>query len=113
MNKDVGKTIQNWAIFLCAVGVIASIIGGIYLLTQNNLFGLALGLFGTIISCLVYYLMDGFGELVTNSGKILSQSCAISELLNNNSKLGLQKDEENKQEQEIQTGNCEEELPNE
>lgn len=68
MFDNVGYKLKMSATVICVVGVIVSLIGGIFLMTQHMVpAGLVTIIVGTLFSWLSNLCLYGFGELVENS----------------------------------------------
>lgn len=64
MNSKVAARIKDASRFVCAFGIIASIIVGIKLLWLDNAIGFLEIIIGAFISWLSYLILYGFGELI-------------------------------------------------
>lgn len=64
MNSKVAERIEDASRFVCAFGIIASIIVGISLITSESSMGFLVIIIGVFISWLSYLILYGFGELI-------------------------------------------------
>ena len=89
MFDNIGGKIKGLAKFFCWLGIIASVIGGIAIIvagaqmnsyyysysssviTTAILSGIAVMVFGSLISWIGSFLLYGFGQLVDNSDKLV------------------------------------------
>lgn len=78
MFDNVGSKIKGLASFFCWGGIIASVVGGIWLigLLDEDLFwvGIIVLILGSVLSWISSFVLYGFGELVTNSAIIAGKS---------------------------------------
>lgn len=73
MFDNVGSKIKALASFFCWGGIIASVIGGIIVITLDEDLvwaGLAVIIIGSLLSWVSSFVLYGFGELVVNSAII-------------------------------------------
>lgn len=73
MFANVGSKIKALASFFCWGGIIASVIGGIIVITLDEDLvwaGLAVIIIGSLLSWVSSFVLYGFGELVVNSAII-------------------------------------------
>ena len=73
MYKNVGERIKILAMAYAALLAVGSVVTGIILLTSENWFGL-LFFFGPIASWALSLPLYGFGQLVSNSDKLVRES---------------------------------------
>ena len=74
MFDNVGSKIKALASFFCWGGIIASVIGGIIVITLDEDLvwaGLAVIIIGSLLSWVSSFVLYGFGELVVNSAIIV------------------------------------------
>ena len=93
MFENVGEKIQKAASFLFVFEIIASLIGGFFLIA-NELFilGLITIIAGSFVSWLSFLFVYGYGQLIENSDRIATQAGRINKNLK--SSLGLEKKKE-------------------
>ena len=75
MFENIGKKIKKLAQFYTGIGIVVSIILGIITATidpEMGLFGLILVIVGSIASWLSSLVLYGFGQLVDNTDKIVT-----------------------------------------
>ena len=79
MFDNVGSKIKALASFFCWGGIIASVIGGIIVITLEDLVwaGLAVIIIGSLLSWVSSFVLYGFGELVVNSAIIAGKEGKI------------------------------------
>lgn len=71
MFNNIGGKIKGLAAFICWVGIIASILGGIVLMLAGDemfiLIGIAVAIVGSLASWIGSFVMYGYGQLIYNS----------------------------------------------
>ena len=70
MFSNIGGKIKALAVVICVLGIIASVIGGIYLISLHEeliVSGVLTIVIGSLVSWLSVLCLYGFGELVENS----------------------------------------------
>ncbi|HCJ92739.1 MAG TPA: hypothetical protein DHV92_05420 [Ruminococcaceae bacterium] len=80
MFDNVGSKIKALASFFCWGGIIASVIGGIIVITLDEDLvwaGLAVIIIGSLLSWVSSFVLYGFGELVVNSAIIAGKEGKI------------------------------------
>ena len=80
MFDNVGSKIKALASFFCWGGIIASVIGGIIVITLDEDLvwtGLAVIIIGSLLSWVSSFVLYGFGELVVNSAIIAGKEGQI------------------------------------
>lgn len=74
MFNNIGGKIKGLASFICWLGIIGSVLGGIVLMMMGDELGIILGivvaLVGSLISWIGSFLLYGFGQLIYNSDVI-------------------------------------------
>lgn len=65
--KNVGSRIRGLAGIIFAIGVLASVIGGLYMLSESPIKGIAVVVGGLIVSYLSTLGLFAFGVLIENS----------------------------------------------
>ena len=82
MFNDIGKKIKAVAALSAALGMIASLIVGLVLMSEDSVgLGLVTIIFGSLLSWVSSFALYGFGELVDNSAKTAANSAKIVSLL--------------------------------
>lgn len=80
MFENVGSKIKGLASFFCWGGIIASVVGGIWLIALLDedfiLPGLLIIALGSLLSWVSSFVLYGFGELVSNSAIIAGKTTA-------------------------------------
>ncbi len=77
MNSNIAEKIKDSSRFVCAFGIIASIIVGISLITSESSIGFLVIIIGAFISWLSYIILYGFGKLIENSEIIVKNISGI------------------------------------
>ena len=75
MFSNIGSKIKGLAVFITSLGIIASVIGGIALMTSDEeliLPGFLVMIFGSLASWVSSFFIYGFGQLVENSDKTVA-----------------------------------------
>ena len=70
MFSNIGGKIKGLAVAICVLGIIASVISGIYLISLHESFilsGIITIVVGVLVSWLSVFTLYGFGELIENS----------------------------------------------
>lgn len=80
MFNDIGFKIKLLAKTICMIGIVASILYGVYLIKDGQILGAVINAFlGCILSWVSCFCLYGFGHLIENTDLIVKR-------LNNNDK---------------------------
>ncbi len=73
MFGDIGGKIKGLAQVVCWIGIIASVISGLLMLSNGDYapIGIIIMLLGSLVSWVSSFTLYGFGELIDNSSKIV------------------------------------------
>lgn len=68
--ENIGSKIKTLAVILTVVGIVASVLIGMFMLTVNAGYGLLIMIVGSLISWVSSFFTYGFGELIEKTTEI-------------------------------------------
>lgn len=92
---NIGEKIKGLAMVLCIIEIIASVIYGIAIMSNDAdmvLYGIIVVILGPVLSWISSWVLYGFGQLVENSDIIAGNSYVIANTNNIIAKSHKQKD---------------------
>lgn len=68
--NNIGDKIKTLAVVVSIIGIIGSVIGGLFLLEYDTLTGLLTAFLGSVLSWVSAFFVYGFGELIVKTTEI-------------------------------------------
>ena len=82
MYNNIGERIKSVAIILTVLEGIATIIAGIWMIVEFEIFGFFVLLAGLLFTCLTYLILFGFGELISKQCEQVEEQKKSTAVLN-------------------------------
>lgn len=74
MFDNIGEKIKSLAVVTTWIGIISSIIGGLFMLINGSVGGIFVMIFGSLGAWIGSFVLYGFGQLITNTDIIAAAS---------------------------------------